>query len=208
MGEIPEQPRSDGQVMRVAQNKLAPGNDALFNQIFHGGAVQADHYPLLSTGQIEAMRVPEGWVKRDNANIRAGAGLTEFHPVGHDDIRLNSFFRGTRISEKAARAFKDCLAKSPHNLTPEELKGLSQVVRDKSYDFKVRSAKTENLNGKRILSVEGQYKDGGHTGSHTLYVDSDGTGSAVQEISYTASGQDYNFNMDKAQQAFKSIIWK
>jgi hypothetical protein len=85
---------------------------------------------------------------------------------------------------------------------------LVKVVRDKSHDFEVRSEKTEDLNGKRILSVEGEYKDSGHTGSQTLYVDSDGTGSAVQEISYTASGQDYKLNMNKAQQAFKSIIWK
>jgi hypothetical protein len=207
MTDFPDQPKIEGHVIRVAQNKLDPGADALFHKTFMQGGAKSSHNPIITTGQIEALAVPDGWIKRKGVRLPAGAGLVEYHPPGHDDIRLNSFYRGSRISDDAARAFKECLAKPPHDVTPDELQTLSQVLRDKSYDFK-GSARTEDLNGKRVLIVQGHYTDKEHTGSQTIYVDSDGTGSAVQEISYTASGQDYQMSLDKAQKAFKSIIWK
>jgi hypothetical protein len=206
MTHFQEQPKFEGRAIRVAQ-ALDPSADALFNKIFIDSAPKRSHSPTISTGQIEAMSVPDGWVKRADVRLAAGAGLVEYHPPGHNDIRLNSFYRGSRISAEAAQAFNQCLAKPPHDLKQDELQTLSQVLRDKSYDFN-GSAKTEDLNGKRVLVVEGRYTDKEHTASQTIYVDSDGTGSAVQEISYTACAQDYQANLNKAQKAFNSIIWK
>ncbi len=59
-----------------------------------------------------------------------------------------------------------------------------------------------------VLLVEGSYKDKDHTGSKTIYVDSDGTGSALQEISYSAPGKDYAAHASEAEKALKSISWK
>jgi hypothetical protein len=206
MADIPEQPRYEQQIVMIAQTKLDPSAESLFNRTF--GKAMPDQKPVISTGQIEAMSVPDGWVKRDDVNLQAGAGLVEYHPPGHDNICLNSFYRGSRVSTEAAAAFKDCLAQPPHQLQSKELKALQEILRDKSSDFDIYFAKTSDLNGKRVLSVEGRYKDPNHTGSQTIYVDSDGTGSAVQEISYTASGKDYQNNLAQAHKAFKSIIWK
>jgi len=165
-----------------------------------GGAV-------IFTGQIEAISVPNGWVARKAVSLPTGVGLIEYHPVGHNDIRLNSYYRGMRIGAEAALAFKDSLAQPPHALKSAELKALSMVLRDKSYDFEIIFARTEDLNGRRVLSVEGTYKDPAHTRSRTIYVDSDHTGSVVQEISYTASSKDYQNHLTEAETALKSIIW-
>ena len=154
------------------------------------------------------MTVPHGWVARKDVHLPAGAGLTEFHAPGNDNIRLNSYYRGSRVNPAAAAAFKDCLAKPPHQLQSKELTDLAEVLGDKSSDFDIFFARTADLNGKRVLSVEGSYKDKDHTGSKTIYVDSDGSGSAVQEISYSATGKDYPSHLSEAEKAFKSIIWK
>jgi hypothetical protein len=207
MGEIPEQPKYEQPIVMIAQTKLDPSAESLFNRTFASPA-KPEGNPVISTGQIQAMTVPDGWVKRDAVNLPSGGGLVEYHPPGHDDIRLNSYYRGSRVGQEAAQAFKDCLAKPPHQLQSKELKDLAQVLGDKSYDFDIFFAKTADLNGKRVLSVEGRYKDKDHTSSQTIYVDSDGTGSAVQEISYTASGKDYQDHLSEAQKALKSIIWK
>jgi hypothetical protein len=208
MGEIPDHPKSD-QIVMIAQAKPDATRDTLFNRTY-GDSVTLKNNPVISTGQIQSLTVPDGWIKRADANLRAGAGLVEYHPPGHDDIRLNSFYRGNRVSNAAAQAFKDCLAKPPHQLQSgsKELKDLAEVLGDKAYDFDVLFAQTAELNGKRVLWVQGNYTDKKHTGAQTIYVDSDGTGSAVQEISYSASGHDYAAHLTEAQKALKSVVWK
>ena len=205
--DVPSQPKHEQQAAIVAQNKLSPEIEALVKKVLDDPG-KTKGSALISTGQIAAMSVPNGWVAREAVTLPAGAGLIEYHPVGHDDIRLNSFYRGRRISAEAAQAFKDCLAQSPHALQSAELKALSEVLRDKSYDFEIIFARTEDLNGRRVLSVEGTYKDPARTKSRTIYVDSDHTGSAVQEISYTANSKDYQGHLTEAETALKSIIWR
>jgi len=206
--DVPSQPKHEQQAAAiVAQNKLSPEAEALFKKVF-GDPGEPKGKAVISTGQIAGMSVPNGWVAREAVTLPAGAGLIEYHPVGHDDIRLNSYYRGRRISAEAAQAFKDCLAQPPHALQSAELKALSEVLRDKSYDFDIIFAKTEDLDGRRVLSVEGTYKDPAHTRSRTIYVDSDHTGSAVQEISYTANSKDYQGHLTEAETALKSIIWR
>jgi len=206
MGDIPDWPRHD-QIVMIAQARPDSSPESTFYRTYGDSLTHRDN-PVISTGQIQSLTVPDGWVKRADGNLPAGAGLVEYHAPGHDDIRLNSFYRGHRVSVESAKAFQDCLAKSPHQLQSAELKALDAVLGDKSYDFDIFFAKTADLNGKRVLSVEGRYTDKEHTGSQTIYVDSDGTGSAVQEISYSARGNDYAANLTQAQKAFKSIVWK
>lgn len=162
----------------------------------------------ISTGQIASMPVPSGWELRTGYTLPAGAGLTEYHPHINDDIRLNSFYRGYRIDEESAQKFKECLAQPPHELQQSEIQGLRAVLDTKGYDFDLRSAKTVDLNGKKILWVEGAWQDAEHTNAQTIYVDSDGTGSAVQEISYSAPAKDYNTYLEEARKSLTSIQWK
>ena len=124
------------------------------------------------------MAVPQGWERRADARLPAGAGLVEFHPHGQDSVRLNSFYRGRRIDSESARAFQETLAKPPHQLRAEEIGALRNVLRDKASDFNIFFARTVDLNGKRVLAVEGCFKDKEHTSARTIYVDSDGSGSA------------------------------
>ncbi len=191
----------------MAQKQLDSATDSLFNRIFRNNQTLTDQQQI-STGQIQAMAVPAGWERRADSQLPAGAGLTEFHAPGQDNVRLNSFYRGSRVGAEAARAFHECLAKPPHQLHANEIKALSQVLGDKDDGFDIFFARTVDLNGKRVLSVEGSFKDKDHTSEKTIYVDTDGTGSAVQEISYAACGKDYQRYLGEAEKAFRSIVWK
>jgi len=200
--------QSDVQHLGLHKDHMDKHNSDLFDEIFGKMVTTPDKMNTISTGQIEKLDVPAGWVRRDDVQLRSGANLIEFHPPESNEIRLNSFYRGSRVSPDSAKAFKDCLDRPPHSLKADEISSLAQVLMDKAHDFNILSAKTQDLNGKRVLLVEGRYRDPDKTTSQTIYVDTDGTGSAVQEISYTAPGPDYQSNLVKAQTAIKSIVWK
>ena len=202
-----QQPGADQLPVKSAQKQLEPGVESLFNSTFKIGRTVPDRAEI-STGQIQSMAMPAAWERRADVQLPAGAGLVEFHPHGQDDVRLNSFYRGRRVDAESARAFRECLAKPPHQLQAQEIKALRDVLRNKADDFDIFFARTVDLNGKRVLSVEGFYKDAAHTGAKTMYVDSDNTGSAVQEISYSAPGKAYQKHLDEAAKAFRSIVWK
>ena len=207
MTDLPDY-KHDAKIVQVAQaGKLDPAVESLFNRTFQSSPSHKGG-DVISTGQIQSLPVPKGWELRPDVRLPAGAGLTEYHAPGHDDIRLNSFYRGSKVSDQAAQAFKDCLAKPPHQLQDNEIKALSEVLRDKARDFDIFFASTQDINGKRVLHVEGSYKDSAHTSSQTDYVNADGSGSVVQEISYTASGKDYSAHLSEAQTALKGIVWK
>ncbi len=198
----------------IAQKQLAVAGDDLFLNVFGNDKMISSATPAkneyMTTGQVDSMTIPEGWVKRDSVNLKANSGLVEYHPAGDNDVRLNSYYRGYRISAEGANVFKECLASAAHAISKgsNELNSLAEVINDKTGNFNVSSASTEVLNGKKVLVVEGSYKDAEHTTSRTVYVDSDGTGSAVQEISYIATGSLYKAHAGAADKAFKSIIWK
>jgi len=201
-------------------------DDSLFNRIFTIGDTisntigdtigntlgsgRANGGETMSIGQVHSMSIPEDWVKRGGLDSKAMSGLSEYHPAGHHDVKLNSFYRGMRIGADAAQAFKECLEQAPHLIEKgsEELHGLTEILGEKARNFNIGKAFTEVLNGKKVLVVEGSYKDAEHTTSQTRYIDSDGTGSAVQELSYTAPGALFKAYKAAAEGAIKSIIWK
>lgn len=214
MDNIPDKPNiakiSDVRYVDVAQTALSPRENR-----FSTEALQAmrnnQSGAIISAGQIESMQVPAGWVRRQVDHLPGLASLVEYNPPDNPNTRLNSFYRGQRISTAAAETFKACLAKQPHSINSNELKSLSAVLRDKAHDFRVLFALTEDLNDKRVLVVEGRYQ-GSSVQSITYYVDSDSTGSAVQEISYTADqtkdNPDFTKHLLPVTKAFRSIVWK
>lgn len=164
----------------------------------------------ISIGQIDEMKLPSGWQEGPEAKPTGGSSLyREFHPADHPDVKLNFYYRGRRISEQAGKTFHDLLQKPAHILQGAELDGLKEVLRDKSNpeSFKTLMAKTEDIAGKRVLVVEGHYP-ASDLETRSLFIDSDGTGTAVQEVFYQAPRADYSKYLPAANTAIKSIIWK
>ncbi|HEY9868983.1 MAG TPA: hypothetical protein V6D08_07440 [Candidatus Obscuribacterales bacterium] len=165
---------------------------------------------LQDHGQIQRMSIPAGWQEGPSSINGAGTShFREFHPREDPQVKLCFYYRGLRTSREAAKNFRDVLDKPPHVLSSAELASLKETLRDRGNprDFKVLTAQTEDINGKRVLVVEGTYT-GIQQDARAILVDSDGTGSAVQEIYFQAPKGDYLRYLKTAKDSMKSIRWK
>lgn len=164
---------------------------------------------LQDQGQIDKMTLPQGW---GDGKLPAGATtsgtLKLFSPPGDAESRLGFFYRGQRVSDGSAAAFKRVLESPAHALSPSEISELKEVMRDKDpSSFKTLSVRTEDLAGRRVLIVEGTYTSFNHD-AYSIYVDSDGTGSAVQELWFEAPKVSYSKQLKFVKDSFATIKWK
>lgn len=160
-------------------------------------------------GQVQRLELPARWKNTGASSTVAGSGYHEFSVDGKDDVKFCFYYRGRRMSEPSSKAFHDILSSAPHTLKPAEMASLTEVLDQKSDPnvFSTLNARTESINGKRVLVVEGRFKEK-QFDTMEVFVDSDGTGSAVQEIYYQAPKADYVTYLKDAKDAFKSIVWK
>ncbi len=168
----------------------------------------------ISIGQVEEMKLPTGWTEGTTSKPVGGSSLfREFHPADDPEAKLCFFYRGRRVSDQSAKDFVAALKKGePLNTGPlseKELDSIREVLREKGnpHQFDITSAKRENLAGKRVLVVEGKYKNI-DLQSKAIFIDSDGTGSAVQEIYYQAPQAQFAHHLQKATDSMSSIRWK
>jgi hypothetical protein len=171
-------------------------------------ASAADLPEAKDIGQVADMKLPPGFVS-GKENAGPNAFFKEFHSGSDPDVKVYFEYRGHRMSPDGSTKFHDILAQPAHNLAQKELDQLSEVLQTKAQasDFQISTAKTQDINGKRVLLVEGDFLKYGLR-ARTLYVDSDGTGSAVQEVTFQAPTDRFNKNTVKGTQSLNSITWK
>jgi len=170
--------------------------------IFSENAIQ-------NLGQIKFMSLPENWKEdRRIAATRADSFLTWYHPPENHGVTIGFFFRGRRAGRLASRNFHELLSLPPHSLTAAELQSLTEVLDDSAdpVEFTMQSATIEWLNRRHVLVVQGVYVRA-QQGSRTIYIDADGTGSAIQEVYYAAPEAQFSVYLPQALEAFTSIKW-
>ena len=164
---------------------------------------------LSNLGAVEQMNLPAGWTQGEEKTGIAGQGSSkQFLAPGSKDVEITAFDRGRRYSSNAA-AFQDILGKAPHVLSPKELESISTILGNYSDSraFKMSACKTEDLNGKRVVVIEGTWNAVGHE-SYSVLANPDGKGETVQEIYFKAPAGEYKSHLNSAMQAIKSIRWK
>lgn len=164
------------------------------------------HEKIKNLGQIKSMDLPDGFVPDPMGSQLL---LKEYISDKDDRVRFGFYYRGQRIPEYAGEAFKQILALPPHDLAFADLEPINLVVLNvvlpEYFDFS--RAQTRDINGKRALVVEGYWKVD-EVSSTLIYLDSDGTGTAVQEIHFVAPVDLYPHYLPIAQDALQSIRWK
>lgn len=173
-------------------------------------ATKAPTTEATNIGQVKQIEIPGGWEAGPDYNKRQHAATyQEYHPAGAPECQLGFYYRGRRTSDAAGKTFHDLLDKPPHALTDAEFRSLEEIVRDKAKaeDFRLESAKTEDLNGKRVLRVKGRYVGNQNDAEH-VFIDADGTGSAVQEVFFQAPKDKFSKHIKHAEDAIRSIRWK
>jgi len=161
-------------------------------------------------GQIAEMKLPKGFVcgTPDSAGGKTKS-FQEYHSSGDPLLKVYFEYRGHRMSEGSSKTFHQLLTEAPHTLRQAEVNKLTEVLQDKSDPgaFRISVSKTVDINGKRVLVVEGQYLQQGLQ-ARTLFVDSDGTGSAVQEITFQAPVNSFSKGIVDGAKSLESIEWK
>ncbi len=170
---------------------------------------------IVSQGQVAEMTLPSGWQEgRTEGAVSGTSSYREFTPENEKDVKVCFFFRGRRMSKDASEAFSKLLKEPAHMLKEDEAKALfnppiKELLRDKAIPggFNLESAKTEVINGKKVLVLEGFFP-GIQERTRAMYIDADGTGSAVQEVFYQAPKDKFMKHQPSANAAFKSIKWQ
>jgi hypothetical protein len=135
--------------------------------------------------------------------------LREFAPQGNDTIKLSFYYRGRRIGATTGSRFVDVLSRPERQLSVQEKEAIGLVLRDASDPewFELKSLRTIRLKGKSVLLYEGSWKKSG-LADMGIFIDADGTGTAVQEIHFVAPEKDYQACLQRVSQALESIEWK
>jgi len=153
------------------------------------------------------MRLPPGFVPglvRDENRF-----FQEYHLESDPSIQIYFEYRGRRMSEAASNIFRDLILAAPRNVTLIEIEQYRELLQTKSDPTRFRPliAKTQDIKGKRVLVVEGIFLKF-NLQARTLYVDSDGTGSAVQEISFQTPVDRFIKYVLPGTRCLESILWK
>lgn len=166
--------------------------------------------PSFSIGQIESISIPPGWEELYEEKGRdVPFTIRRFQPPDDENAILAFFYRGRRLDNETGNKFRQVLSRSAHVLNQHEFNELSAVLRDKNdpEEFQLVIAKTEDFNGKRVLIVEGRYLGTSEDNRH-MYIDSDGTGTAVQEVFYQAHRHIFPRYYKLAASAMRTIQWR
>jgi hypothetical protein len=161
-------------------------------------------------GQIAVMKLPPGFViGKSNLPGEGTWFFQEYHLEADPEVKVYFEYRGKRISKQSSEKFHNLFTGPPHNLSQAELESLRQVLQTRSdpASFRAMVAKTQDIHGKLVLVIEGLFLKH-DLQVRTLYVDSDGTGSAVQEITFQTPKDRFVKNMLQGIKSLESIIWK
>ena len=156
-------------------------------------SMNVEQRQITDHGQVRIMKLPAGWIEaqvdRKPFDIWT---MRTFHPVEKPQVRLSFYYRGGPVSLAQSENFCQLLAQPPHDLSPEELWDIQQVLRDAAIPgvFEKTSSSTLDWNGKRVVAIEGRWP-GSQEDSLTILIDADGTGAQVQEIVFAAPIEDY-----------------
>src|SRR4030095_14258449 len=165
---------------------------------------------LRHQGQVKRMTLPGGWQEREiDLDDHDLASLREFNPPGVPQVRLCFYYRGIPIDAESASRFRDLLEKPAHDLEPGELEAVDLVLGNLAYAdvFVIETKSTSELNGKRVLMITGRWLES-KMRTWAMFIDADGTGSAVQEIHFIAPPEVYDSSLNEVQGALNSVEWE
>jgi hypothetical protein len=167
-------------------------------------------WPVTDVGQVRSLTLPATWQQGRIVKPLAGAGAyRQYHRTDAPESVIVMYYRGRRTALNAGKRFRNVLDKPPHVLTHTEARALGEIIRDRAsaQDFKIVLACTQDWNGKRVLIIEGKWNELQHD-TFAILIDSDGTGTAIQEIYFQAPCDQYPGRIIEAKRVLKSIVWK
>lgn len=191
----------------------------------------------IDRGPIADIDLPAGWRQRQASFGSVGLSSNEtFSPDGDNSTTIGIYSNGRRAGAESAKAFLDILknkpaADGPQKLTDDEIRSLSEIMGryqagDNQYTnsgqyrapaFEITNAYTMQVNGKTVLSVEGNFKgtskQNGDTTAATrqykgIFADSDGTGTRIEQVFLSTEPGRLHQHVREFNETLDSIKWK
>lgn len=216
MADHPDQHKYyDKGIMQSAQAK-PDSIDDLYNKVM-GPNAAGKGKPVRSVenkGAIGLMVLPQGWeTGPSNSGVRGAGYYESYHPPGAPDVKISVSYNGQRQDKATAEHFlravdKRSAARSP-DLTKDEQAGLAGVFGLKADPsrFQLDTSTTEIIDGKRVLVTSGIYKTNSVRES-TAYIDADGKGTTIQEISLQSPAAAFSRYEPQFKEMLHKLIWK
>jgi hypothetical protein len=160
---------------------------------------------------ISKIDVPQDWTKEVNEE---GFGRTaksvSFTAPDSAGVELALYDRGFPIAKSESENFRAVLDKDLHTLDPAELGSLKEQVLGTIGDgsaFDIHHAETKMVNGKKVLAVEGDWKEGGKR-FYGIFIPKDESMRQIQEVYFEGMEPHFSQNRPQALKSMESIKWK
>lgn len=161
-------------------------------------------------GQVKRFEIPLNWLDLGpEARLNHGPFVKEYAPTENEEVKLTFYYRGKRVDKQSGQDFLRVLKQPPHQVSAQDKELLSLVIREASMEdwFETYSMYTEKLNGKTVLFLDGLWLKS-NLRSLSLFIDTDNTGTAVQELHFSAPQDQFGDYIEEAMAAFETIKWK
>lgn len=165
---------------------------------------------VVDVGQIGTMKLPSGFVEGESERGTVGSNMfQEYHLAADPSVKLYLEYRGFKMSKATGGKFHDILAEPPHKLSAEELKSLGEMfdTRSNPSEFHTQIAKTQDVDGKRVLVLEGRYLKH-DLQARTMFIDADDTGRVVQQVTFQTPMDKRSQYFNDGINALESIKWR
>lgn len=165
---------------------------------------------ITNHGQIKRLALPDHWLERTLPRAADTLKTVRIaYPADRPNVQLRLIYRGRPLSEAAGKRFQSILSLPPHGLTPDEIMALTPVLRDLADEeiFERQAADTLELNGKKVLRFSGKWKHDPFR-SASVFVDVDGSGCTIQEISFFAPDDDWASYLPHFEEMLNVMQWQ
>jgi hypothetical protein len=166
---------------------------------------------LRDYGPLARLRLPPGWEEKPHTPTAPHTPTSRsFHPPGVHQAEIVIHSWGRTNNKDAQRAWVHLVRRGrQRSLSAQELIELRMVPIYAFNDagFKRKSVRTENLNGRRVLVIEGNWSEHG-LDMYMVVADETRDGAHTYEIYFAAPHRLYALHLDAWLASMRSIRWK
>jgi hypothetical protein len=167
--------------------------------------------PIWDFGPVARMRLPPNWEEKPHApSSPYGPKTRAFHPPGVQQANIVLHSSGRPNNKAAQHAWTRVVQRGrPRSLSAAEREELNAVpiYAVSEAGFKRKAVRTENINGRRVLVVEGHWSEQG-LDMYILVADDSRDGAHTHEIYFAAPHRLYPLHLDAWLATVRTIRWK
>lgn len=160
---------------------------------------------ILEEGQIKHMQLPDGWADDATQENKLGF-IRSFKSPDCDKVQICHFTKHQLLSLQSNPIFVSLLAMPPHILDEAEWSSIALATYPAGNKrvFDLKESRTETLNGKTVLIIEGFWKE---PKLHTYKIVSS-MERQVEKVYFEAPPEAFFRFLPLVQEAFNTIVWQ